>query len=78
MQLTYLKQNALNEDLVTILQIATSLNSSDRSEQSIIDTIGLFENGNGEKNHTPKLKGPVTKRIITLIETNSSFYTTNK
>jgi len=68
-----LRQNSLNDDLVTILQIATTLNSTDKSERSIIDTLGLFENGIPNDNHTPKLKGPVTKRIIKLIENKQHF-----
>ncbi|MBT8196196.1 MAG: hypothetical protein KJO64_07200, partial [Bacteroidia bacterium] len=61
-----LKQNTLNEDLLTILHIATTLNSTNQSEQSIVDTLGLFEEGNTNPTPTPKLKGPVTKRIIKL------------
>ncbi|NNC86089.1 MAG: hypothetical protein HKN75_08400 [Bacteroidia bacterium] len=68
-----LKQNTLNKDLLTILNIATTLNSTNQSEQSIVDTLGLFEEGNANPNPTPKLKGPVTKRIIKLLETKQQF-----
>ena len=68
-----LKGNALNDDLLTILHIATSLSSTGRSDQSIIDTLGLFEDGAPNQNHTPNLKGPVTKRIIKLIENQQHF-----
>ena len=71
--ISLLKKNALNEDLVTILHIATTLNSGDRNEQSIIDTIGMFEEGNEKAKLIPKLKGPVTKRIITLIDSKQQF-----
>ena len=71
--ISLLKRNALNEDLVTILNIATSLNSSDRNNQNIIDTLSLFEERNENTNNIPNNKGPVTKRIITLIETKQQF-----